>query len=387
MENPSGPSRRAPALRRDDGWLIGRVANTPIVLARSWFVIGLIAIAVFAPIASQSFPDSNTAVVIAAIAFVFILLIAVLAHEIGHTLAAITSGHKVHKVVITAWGGHTSFSSANAKPLPSLFIALVGPAVNLVLAALFKYGYDSVSSAAVDDRGVLLALILNAGVVVNGLMGVFNLLPIMPLDGARALEAVVWRIVHDRDRATVIVAWIGRVLIVIGVVVLLAVMVTQRARLTFNVPLVLLFAWVGWRSSGTVLQQVRQQKKINSLSLAGLMRPAQTLDRHCSVAVVAAEMARTNTALVVLTSFENQAIAYVEGNVVAQVPEHNREHTPASGVWVSLPEHQPLQWELHGGELLEEIRARSQVTPVVVIADSARIIGLLWVRDVVLALK
>lgn len=387
MENPSGPARRAPALRRGDGWLIGRVANTPIVLARSWFIIGLIAVAVFAPIAAQSFPDSNTAVVIAAIAFVFILLTAVLAHELGHTLVANASGHKVHKVVITAWGGHTSFSTANARPMPSLLIALVGPAVNLMLAGLFKFGYESVSSAAVDDRGALLALILNSGVVVNGLMGVFNLLPIMPLDGARALEAMIWQVTHNRDRATVIVAWIGRVLIVIGLVIVLTILVTQRSGLAFNVPLVLLFAWVGWRSSGTVLQQVRQQKRIDALSLAGLMRPAQTLDRNCSVSIIAAEMARKNTALVVLTSYENRALAYIEDDVVAQVPEHNREHTPASGVWVSLAEHPPLQWDLHGGELLEEIRARARVTPVVVIADSARIIGLLWVRDVVLALK
>ncbi len=387
MTNPSVPQRRAPALRNRDGWKIGQVGTTPILLARSWIIIGLIAVAVFAPIAARSLPDSNTAVVVAALGFVVVLLTAVLAHELGHTFMARAAGHRVHRVVITAWGGHTSFSTANARPMPSLLIALVGPAVNLLLAGLFRLGFDSVNSALTDDRGVLLALILNAGVVVNGLMGVFNLLPVLPLDGARALEALLWRITGDRDRATVIVAWTGRVLVLAVAVFLLFGTVTRQTGPVVNLPVALILCWFGWRGSSAGLRQVRQQRRIRELSLTPLMRPVLLLDQNSTVAVVEAEMRRAHKSLVVLTNYENQARAYIEQDVVAQVPRPQQTVTPALGVAVPLTTHDPLHWDLHGGELLEEIRTRSQHTPVVVVVDSGRIVGLLWVRDVVKALK
>ena len=380
------PRQPRPA-RAQYGWRIGGIGDVPVFLARSWVVIGIIAVVIFAPIAARTFPNSTAMVVVASLGFVVILLTAVLIHEVGHTLVARASGHSVHRVVVTAWGGHTSFSSANSRPGSSLLIALVGPAANLMLAGLFRLGYDSVSSSMTDERGVLVALILNAGVVVNALMGVFNLLPVLPLDGARALESLIWWIGGDRDRATISVAWLGRITVLGVVGWLLLTSVTRDQGMPVNLPLIGLFAFFGWRSSGTALRQVGQQRRIDALSLDQLTRPARPVDQNSSVAIVAAEMTRTGTDLVVLIDYANVPQAYIEADVVERVPPDVRTRTAASSVAVPLTALQPLPPHLHGGELLEQIRQRAEQAPVLVVADPARVIGLVWVRDVVLALK
>ena len=50
--------------------------------------------------------------------------------------------------------------------------------------------------------------------VANIIVGIFNLLPGLPLDGGRMLRAVIWKITGKPSTATIAAAWVGRVLAV-----------------------------------------------------------------------------------------------------------------------------------------------------------------------------
>lgn len=146
--------------------------------------------------------------------FLLGLFASVLLHEMAHAIVANAFGVKTTEIVMFPIGG-LSRMERTLRPTEELWISLAGPAVNLVVAAgLFSYLY---SSHQPMPRGVsdLLrptdvgALPLLAGG--NLLLALFNLLPAFPMDGGRALRAILGYF-RPADDATRIAAWMGRML-------------------------------------------------------------------------------------------------------------------------------------------------------------------------------
>lgn len=111
-----------------------------------------------------------------------LLLGALLAHELGHALAAVRLGARA--VVVSIW---PLFGRALVERLAGrreAVVAVAGPAVNLVLAGgLFALG-------ARPDLALRSAPLLDFLLTVNLGMGAGNLLPVFPADGGRALAAL-----------------------------------------------------------------------------------------------------------------------------------------------------------------------------------------------------
>lgn len=104
-------------------------------------------------------------------------LLACAVHELGHMAAAWRCGGHVERLSLTAVGAELSFSYR--VPLSygrESIVALAGPGANLLLGGLFFW------------RRLYLPSVLSFG------LGVFNLLPILPLDGGR----VVYGLLADR---------------------------------------------------------------------------------------------------------------------------------------------------------------------------------------------
>lgn len=105
----------------------------------------------------------------------------VLWHELGHVIAALRFGWTVKEVKLLPFGGVVEVEEAGALPVrEEIWVAIAGPIQNVILAGiafgLGKIGW--VDTAWSDDF-----------VRVNVLIGLFNLLPILPLDGGRILQA------------------------------------------------------------------------------------------------------------------------------------------------------------------------------------------------------
>ncbi len=124
---------------------------------------------------------------------VLALVPAIAAHELGHMAALIIMGASPTRLDATLLGFRLDYVS-ELKPAGALLAALSGPALGLAYAFF---------CAACGRRWENDFLLLSAGlgVIING----FNLIPVFPLDGGRALYALLTMLL-DRSRA----AWISR---------------------------------------------------------------------------------------------------------------------------------------------------------------------------------
>jgi len=138
-----------------------------------------------------------------------LLLLSVLAHELGHALEARHRGLRVGGITLFALGGATELGGHGRTPREELAVAATGPWISIVIAA----GAGLVATAAerLPAGDVAAAVGLIAGLVGWLSLGLaaFNLLPAAPLDGGRILHALLWRGLRDRRRATQVTSLLG----------------------------------------------------------------------------------------------------------------------------------------------------------------------------------
>ncbi len=149
-----------------------------------------------------------------------LLLIASLAaHELGHALIARRRGITVDGIRLWLFGGVAQMSGDWVTGKTEMLVAIVGPAVSFVVAAVFA----GVSWILYSIGAPALVLVVPEWLfLVNLLLLVFNLIPAFPLDGGRILRGFLWSRSKDRMRATVLASRAGRgfAVLLIGVGVL-----------------------------------------------------------------------------------------------------------------------------------------------------------------------
>jgi Zn-dependent protease len=135
----------------------------------------------------------------------------VVLHELGHALAARRYGCLTKDILLLPIGGVARLEKMPERPREELVVALAGPAVNAMLAIAFaviaKFAGVSLIVDVVDDVATL--SLLAQLVWINVVLGVFNLVPAFPMDGGRALRALLAMRI-GRQRATRIAAGIGK---------------------------------------------------------------------------------------------------------------------------------------------------------------------------------
>lgn len=158
--------------------------------------------------------------------FLLGIFLCVALHELGHSLVAQRYGYKVRDIVLYPIGGVASIEDS-PRPRHELWIALAGPAVNVVIAILlFAYlsatgGFTAVQAIATSSedpgaRAEAMASLLRSNLpfsllIANVFLVVFNMMPAFPMDGGRVLRAVL-ALRMGRTQATRIAASIGQAL-------------------------------------------------------------------------------------------------------------------------------------------------------------------------------
>ncbi|MER7070364.1 site-2 protease family protein [Terrabacter sp. NPDC000476] len=202
MSSPARPSAA-------HGWRIGSLAGTPVFLGRSWPVIAVLIVVVFGPNLARADRGPEYGYLLAA-GYAVLLLVSVLVHEAAHALVAQWRGHPVSRIVADVWGGHTVYDATRSSPTTTALVAVVGPLSNLVLAGAV-WALNTVVTN--ETAHTLLGIVA----VANLLVGLFNLLPGLPLDGGQIVSALVWRATGSKGRGLVAAGWLGRVVAVLTV--------------------------------------------------------------------------------------------------------------------------------------------------------------------------
>ena len=185
-------------------WKLGKFAGIDVyVHATFLLLIGWVGY-------SHWLEHRNWGEVLNGILFILALFVCVILHEYGHALTARKYGIKTRDITLYPIGGVARLERMPEKPIEELWVALMGPVVNVVIAAgLFAYLYLTSSLVPLNELTIASGNFLERLMTVNLSLVLFNLIPAFPMDGGRVLRALL-AMRMDYVRATQIAATIGQ---------------------------------------------------------------------------------------------------------------------------------------------------------------------------------
>ena len=141
----------------------------------------------------------------------------VVLHELGHSFVAQHYGIGVRRILLMPIGGMAEMDAIPREPGREFLMTLAGPAVNFVIAGLLwpvvHWLPDMIRLHS--WQGLIFQVF-----VANLVMGVFNLVPVFPMDGGRILRALLATRLNYL-KATFVAASIGKVLALTGILFML----------------------------------------------------------------------------------------------------------------------------------------------------------------------
>jgi Zn-dependent protease len=179
-------------MNRSGGWPIARVAGFEIRLHLSWIpILAFLSLSVASELRALDDEVPSVAAWLTALLVSVGFLVSVLIHELAHALVARRRGIAGGPITLFFFGGTASVELEASRPDDEIRIAAAGPIASLLLAV----GLVTVAVATEGFRGEPASILRSAALVLgvlNGLVGLINLVPGFPLDGGRVLRAIVW---------------------------------------------------------------------------------------------------------------------------------------------------------------------------------------------------
>lgn len=379
QEPESGTATPRTPNTTERGWVIGRLWGVPIVLAPSWFIVLIVITAVFGPIVDRQGPELGVWSYAVAAAFAVLLYASVLVHELGHVAVARSFGMPVRRVTLHLLGGVSELEGQMPTPMREFLVAAAGPLLSLALGVL---GWLSVIT--LDPSGAV-RIVLVQLTAANLLVGVFNLLPGLPLDGGRVVRAAVWGATGRPITATRVAGWAGRAI----------------AGLAFAFPFLLspgnapslpsvawgamisAFIWVGASQS---LAAANHEERIPHLSARSLARRAYPVHAGTPLALALDGLTDAGARAMVVVDSDDKPVALASEAAVSAVPIERRPWVDVGAVSRRIASDMVLPVDTAGDQLLG-LMSTTDYDNYLVIDDQGRIFGVLAAEDVVAALK
>ena len=188
-----------------NGWSlkIATVSGIPIYLHGTF--LALIAFIVISDWAREQ----DLAGALSGVLFVLAIFATIVLHELGHALMAKRYGIRTRDITLLPIGGIARLERMPDVPRQELWVALAGPAVNVGLAALALLLIVSTAAPHVNLLDLFSGGLLGRFASTNLWLAGFNLIPAFPMDGGRALRALLAE-GGDYVRATRIAANLGQ---------------------------------------------------------------------------------------------------------------------------------------------------------------------------------
>ncbi len=364
--------------RRTSGFVAGRVLGAPVIVQPSTLVMLAVLAYIFASTGGQTTARTLSIGFLLAASLVG----SVLLHEVAHAIAARAFGRKVTEIVLTLWGGHTSFDASGLTPLVNGVTALAGPAMNLVIAGVARLALDLTNTGGL--AGDVLAYVAWA----NVLLAVFNVLPGIPMDGGRVLESIVWGATGNRNKGTLVAAWMGRVVAVAVVVYSFAAPFLQGRRpgLTDIIVALIIFS-VLWPAASSAIRYSKAMLQRDGLTVASLMIPAVGVSYTVTVEGSRRAAEAAGVSEIVVLGADDVPAGRFPLDLTDQVPAESRDATSLQSVTTPIPRGAAIEQSAASDVLIPELRQWWGKTDVLVVVDGTSVVGILRLVDVVAALS
>lgn len=143
---------------------------------------------------------------IMALATLALLMVSIIAHEVAHAVIAEYYNMPIESITLFIFGGVAEMRGEPSHPKGEFLMALAGPAMSALMGGLFYGAYQTYMFYKPYDA---IAEVLHFLGLLNLLIAVFNVIPAFPLDGGRALRAVIWQYKGNLVLATRIASSLG----------------------------------------------------------------------------------------------------------------------------------------------------------------------------------
>jgi len=167
-------------------WKLARIAGIDVYMHATFLLlIGWVAF-------SHWTEQQSWGAVLSGVFFILLLFVFVVMHEYGHALTARKYGIKTRDITLYPIGGVARLERMPEKPIEELWVALAGPAVNVVIATvLFGYLVLTRTFQPLTSLSISTGSFIERLMVVNLWLVLFNLIPAFPMDGGRVLRALL----------------------------------------------------------------------------------------------------------------------------------------------------------------------------------------------------
>ncbi|NUW41752.1 site-2 protease family protein [Nonomuraea rhodomycinica] len=357
---------------------MGKPFGIPVYVSWTWFIVAAFITWMYGKNVRNALPELDAPAAYA-VAFVFavLLYVSVLLHELAHSVLAKAYGLPVRRITLYLLGGVSEIEKEPPTPGKEFMVAAAGPALSLGLggAGLLADIY------LVTGGGIPQQLIWQLWIS-NLIVGVFNLLPGLPLDGGRMLRAGVWKLTSKPGTGTVAAAWGGRVLAVLLVAASLAMAAWGGQGMDFTGmiwPLVLAsFIWMGASQS---LRVARIRARIPQVDARSLARRAIPVAGDVPLAEALRQAGERRAGALVVVDHDGRPVAIVNEAAVQATPEHRRPWVTVASLAKSLEPSMILAADLTGEPLIDAMR-ETPAGEYLLVESNGEIYGVLATSDV-----
>jgi Zn-dependent protease len=372
--------------RRDAryGLIIARPFGVPVYISPYWFLVAGFVVVFYASSLPQSIHPSGVRYAVAA-AFVVLLYASVLVHELSHCVVARAFGLTVRRILLYPLGGFSEIEQEPPTPAKEFTVSVVGPLTSLALAGIglglnAAFSLGGITPWRYVTNGSIAGVLIDQLILANLVVGVFNLLPGLPLDGGRMLRAGVWKLTGRPGTATIAAAWAGRGLAVLLILVPVA-LLGSRLNLTSTYVLWLaIIAVFMWISSGQAIRAAKVRDRLPGLQARRLARRAIAIPGNVPLAEAIRRADEAQARALVIVDHESTPIAIVNETAVMATPQQRRPWIEVGSLARTIEPGIVLSADLSGMELIEAVQ-RTPSSEYLLIEPSGQVFGVLATTD------
>ncbi|HEX6232014.1 MAG TPA: site-2 protease family protein [Jiangellaceae bacterium] len=351
---------------------LGRVAGIPVHVSPTWLIVAAVITVGFAPNAERNLPDLGAGVYAVTFAFAVFLYGSVLLHEISHALTSRAFGLPVRGITLHFLGGHTEIERESPTPGRDIVISAAGPIVSLAVGGVAYVAYQLVEQPVAE-------YILWGLFFANLIVGIFNLLPALPLDGGHILRALVWKVSGSEHLGTVVAARAGQVLAA-AVLVTPFILADGRPSM-FTIVWAALIAMLLWSGASQALLAGRLRRQVPKLDVRSLARRAAPVAADTPLAEAIRQAREAGVRSLVVVDSANQPTGLVSEAAVVATPEDRRPWIPVHQVARSIRPGMILPADLPGEQLVAAVRA-TPASEYLVVDNAGAVYGVLVTSDI-----
>ncbi|MEA5580719.1 site-2 protease family protein [Nodularia harveyana UHCC-0300] len=350
---------------------VGNLFGIPFYIHPSWFlVLGLVTWSYSSGLTAQ-FPGLSGGLAFSLGLMTALLLFAsVVAHELGHSFVAIRQGIDVKSITLFIFGGLASLEKESETPGEAFWVAIAGPLVSLILSGIFTI--IGITTAATGAAAAILGVLA----YVNLALGLFNLIPGLPLDGGNILKAAVWKITGNPYKGVTFASRVGQVFGWVAIASGLIPLVFFGSFANFwN----LLIGFFLLQNAGRTAQFAKVKEQFTGLTAADAVNEySPIVAANLTIRDFADQRIFNNQdwKKFLVTDEDGKLIGAINLDDLRTIPTTQWAETPVSAVMKSIPESttvksdQPL-WEVV--QLLEQ----QKVSAISVIRENGVLVGIL----------